>query len=41
MDHGLVETWELDPDVDTAALCAGSGPTITPARWSRDIPDLP
>src|SRR5262249_23751543 len=41
MSYGLVDVWELDSEINTAALCAGSGPRITRAQWNRDIPDLP
>lgn len=41
MRYGLIDIWELDPNLNTAALCAGSGPPITRDQWNRDIPDLP
>jgi WD40 repeat protein len=40
MRYGLVDVWELDPEINTAALCGGSGPRITRAQWSRDIPGI-
>ncbi|GIM89837.1 toll/interleukin-1 receptor domain-containing protein [Paractinoplanes toevensis] len=41
MRYGLIDIWELDPNLNTTTLCAGSGPRITPDQWNRDIPDLP
>ncbi|GAA2582424.1 hypothetical protein GCM10010435_70160 [Winogradskya consettensis] len=41
MEHGLADVWELDPGINSRALCAGSGERITRAQWERDIPGLP